>query len=160
MSELLIRPACEDDCRLFWEWANDPDTRQASFSTGFIPWETHVAWFTGRLNDPCYRMYVVAASSGDPVAHVRFELDGDRAVVSITVGPSQRGKGYGRAALRLACAALFASTNAARVDAYIKPGNDASLGAFGQANFIDKGAATIKGQRALYMSLKRPVSQE
>ena len=37
---LHLRPAERKDCRLLWEWANDPATRAAAFSTGTIPGNT------------------------------------------------------------------------------------------------------------------------
>ena len=37
---VALRFATPQDARLLWEWANDPVTRQVSFSTAPIPWTT------------------------------------------------------------------------------------------------------------------------
>lgn len=155
MSKLGIRCACDDDCRRFWEWANDPDTREGSFSPLPIPWETHVAWFADKMGAPDYYMYVVSTASDEPVAHVRFGLEGDRAVVSAVVGPTRRGKGYGAASVRLACATLFSATKTAVVDAYIRPENKKSVHVFTKAGFEEQGIFTVRGHPALHMTLHR-----
>ncbi|MGH9508910.1 MAG: UDP-2,4-diacetamido-2,4,6-trideoxy-beta-L-altropyranose hydrolase, partial [Terriglobales bacterium] len=49
---LRLRRATEQDCRLLWEWANDPDTRANSFSSELIPWDDHQRWFRAKLSDP------------------------------------------------------------------------------------------------------------
>jgi len=36
---LRLRPVCADDCRMIWEWANDPLVRSQSFANDPIPWE-------------------------------------------------------------------------------------------------------------------------
>ena len=50
-SPLRLRPAREDDCRLLWEWANDPETRKASFSSEEILWNDHAAWYAKKLSE-------------------------------------------------------------------------------------------------------------
>lgn len=47
-----IREAAAADAELLYQWANDPDTRRWSFSTGPIPWGGHVEWLDRVLTDP------------------------------------------------------------------------------------------------------------
>ena len=83
--ELELRPATRSDAELLWAWANDPSVRSASFHRGEIPWESHTAWFAGRLARPDCTIYV-AELEGVPVAQVRFEGRGE-AEVAVSVDP-------------------------------------------------------------------------
>jgi UDP-2,4-diacetamido-2,4,6-trideoxy-beta-L-altropyranose hydrolase len=38
---ITLKRATQEDCRLIWKWANDPDVRAASFSSKPIPYDTH-----------------------------------------------------------------------------------------------------------------------
>lgn len=38
---LVLRKVVEDDANFLWLLANDPDVREASFSTAAIPWANH-----------------------------------------------------------------------------------------------------------------------
>lgn len=133
--EPTIRPASAADAELLWTWANDAETRRWSFQSTSIPWETHVAWLEARLADPRTRIFLIGDGSA-PKAVVRFEAGlNDVAVVSIVVDPAERGRGWGTKALRLACRTAVGELGAKRVDAYIKPGNEASIRVFERAGF-------------------------
>lgn len=152
---LFVRPATREDCRLYWEWANEEAVRAASFSSEPIPWSTHVAWFETRVGAPDCRLYLVCEASGDPVAQVRFEIEGEKAVVSISVGAEHRHKGYGLRALELSMERLFSETNVRTFDAFIRPDNEASLRLFERAGYSEARGAIVRGQTAVCMTLSR-----
>src|SRR5207244_3187635 len=87
----------EEDCRLIWEWANDPEARAVSLSSEPIPWETHLKWFATRVNAPGHLFYVAANSHDVLVGQIRYELAGTEAVVSVNLAKEARGRGYGAA---------------------------------------------------------------
>ena len=88
-----------DACRI-WEWANDPITRQQSFSEQtFIPWLAHLQWFETLLMDPM-RWAFVYCEAGAAVAFVRIDVLGNDGVVGINVNPQSRGRGVGARALQ------------------------------------------------------------
>jgi UDP-2,4-diacetamido-2,4,6-trideoxy-beta-L-altropyranose hydrolase len=133
--EPTVRTASPADAELLWTWANDAETRRWSFHSDPIPWETHVAWLYSKLRDPATRIFVVEEGA-TPKAVVRFEArDDDVGVVSIVVDPGERGRGWGTKALRISCPAAVRHLGLRRVDAYIKPGNNASIRAFERAGF-------------------------
>jgi len=68
---LSLRHVRKDDCRLLWEWANDPKVRSASFSENSIPWERHVEWFNSKLNGRNCIFYVAVDNYGMPVGPIR-----------------------------------------------------------------------------------------
>ena len=154
-SGLKLRPAEERDCKLLWEWANDPTVRAASFRQDSIPWEQHVNWFQSRLRDhEGTRIMMAVDSNQTEIGTVRFNLEGDRAMVSINLDKNARGKGYGCAILRMAADEMFRSSAAVAIDAYVKPQNEASQRLFENANFQKYSSMEIiHGEQAVHFVL-------
>lgn len=133
---LRLREAIDEDCRLLWEWANDPVVRAASFRSGPIEWEEHVRWFQDRERAG-RRIYILMDAAQRPIGQVRFDMAAmPEALVDLSVEESLRGRGYGSDGLRLACAHLAKAVPGALVRALIKPDNVASLRTFERAGFI------------------------
>ncbi|MDD4249869.1 MAG: UDP-2,4-diacetamido-2,4,6-trideoxy-beta-L-altropyranose hydrolase, partial [Methanosarcina sp.] len=70
-TSLRVRHARPSDEALLLAWANDPETRQNSFSSDPIPAEKHHCWFRNRLRDleNC-RLYVAETFEGLSVGQV------------------------------------------------------------------------------------------
>ena len=152
---LLLRRAEEGDCRLVWDWANDPDARAVSFSSVPIPWENHVNWFRSRLADPRCIFYIAIDPEGAPVGQIRYEIDGNEAVVSISIDRQCRGKGFGNAIISLASQKLFEVSDVAVIHAYTKPENTASIRAFIKAGYKDVGTSNVHGHEATHLTLQK-----
>ncbi len=154
---LKTRSATEHDCRLLWQWVNDPDVRRWSFMSDSIEWEAHVAWFGRKLADRNCRMYIVMDEADDPIGLVRFDVgDDESGTLTVSIATEWRGRGYGTAALRLASGRFFADTDARRIVAHIKTDNLLSIRAFERAGFTHRSTTQVKGQDALSMILPRP----
>jgi spore coat polysaccharide biosynthesis predicted glycosyltransferase SpsG/RimJ/RimL family protein N-acetyltransferase len=157
-SELIdLRPVRNDDEKLIWEWANDPVVREASFRSDPISWENHRRWFATKITSPSTRIFM-AELEDEPVAQVRFEIDGDSAVISVAVNARLRGRRYSSAILRRACREIFRTTEVNRVIALIKPGNGASQRAFARAGFVRTDDTLEAGQPAAKYFLGRTES--
>jgi UDP-2,4-diacetamido-2,4,6-trideoxy-beta-L-altropyranose hydrolase len=155
---LQLRPVTAADTRLIWEWANAPDVRAVSFSAGTIAWEDHVKWFQARLTNPHCRFWLATDARQQPLGQVRFDLQGPRAVISISLAAAARGKNRGSLLIWTACQKLFRELQAVEtVLAYIKPDNDASIRAFQKAGFEMAAKTEVKGQTASLFELKKPV---
>ena len=150
-----LRLATSEDCRLFWQWANDPVARDASFSSESIPWGEHVKWFETKLHDPCWHCYVYVDWRGLPLGQVRFDTDGNKAEIGVTIDPLFRCRGHGAEAIRLASGRLFGETEVTRIYAHIKQGNTASIHAFTRAGYKKAGVKMMKGQQAIQMILEK-----
>ncbi len=100
---LLVRHARLSDEALLLDWANDPETRQNSFSPDPISAETHRRWFHSLLRDldGC-RLYVVETKEGIPVGQVRFERHDQAWEISYSLAPQFRKRGMGRPLLEAA----------------------------------------------------------
>jgi UDP-2,4-diacetamido-2,4,6-trideoxy-beta-L-altropyranose hydrolase len=153
--DVRLRRTREDDCRMFWEWANDPEVRAMSFSSEPVSWEKHVRWFTSKQVDPSSLLYVATDETSHPIGQVRYQLDRDRAVLSISLTPESRGKGLGKTTLLAATEELFQASPARAIDAFVKPENEPSLRLFDSAGFRREGLATVQGQPAVHFALTK-----
>ncbi len=154
MSELQLRRAIPDDCSLLWEWANDPVTRQMSFSSDPIPWDSHVGWFESKINDPNALLLIAFVDS--EIGQVRFDLeDNTEAVIGVSIAPNQRGMGYGARLIQFGTAEVLRVWQVERVHAYIKPSNIASLRVFEKAGYQDAGIEHYGDHQATHMIFER-----
>jgi spore coat polysaccharide biosynthesis predicted glycosyltransferase SpsG/RimJ/RimL family protein N-acetyltransferase len=150
-----LRRACEEDARLLWEWANDSEVRAVSFSPDPIPWDQHLEWFRARLRSPDCIFFIAVDEGEVPIGQVRFDLNGDEAVISIGLDAKCRGKGYGSAIIERASRRLYQISSARLIHAYVKPDNRASLKVFAKAGFRSTQTKLIRGQPAIDMILSR-----
>ncbi len=153
--ELRLRQVQKDDCQLLWEWANDPNTRAVSFSREPIPWENHVQWLDSRLHDGNCLFYIAVNGEDLPVGQVRFDVDQQIAVISVSVDPRFRGKGYGSTIIRLASRRMLESSGVGTIHAYVKEGNEASIRAFAKGGFSKLRTAIVRDQPAIHFVLRK-----
>jgi UDP-2,4-diacetamido-2,4,6-trideoxy-beta-L-altropyranose hydrolase len=151
---LRLRPVREDDCNLVWEWANEPEVRAVSFSSEPILWEHHLQWFKSKLINPRCIFYIAINSHDVPIGQVRCDLESDEAVVSISIDRKFRNQGYGSSLIKLASQKLFHNLDVTRLNAYIKPGNQASVKAFVKAGFQDMGTTRLRGHQAIHLVIE------
>jgi len=154
-TELDLRPISSDDCRLIFDWANEPSVRNASFSSSPISWETHVAWFERALNDENLVLWIAENNLGIPVGQVRFTLEHHEATISISLDHAHRGKGYGVELIKQASTCILDQYDVNIVHAYIKTDNIGSVQAFANAGFSSAPPVQINNQPALHMTLER-----
>jgi len=152
---IRLRPAKEKDCRQVWEWANEPEVREVSFSQNPIPWDGHVRWFKAKINDPNHIFWIAEDSEGHPVGQVRYDIVGSEAIVFVTLDRRFRGLGYGRAILWLSSQELFDRTKVQIIHAYVKPENQASKRAFVYAWYRPKGLTVVQGHPAIHFMLQK-----
>src|SRR5207253_11507460 len=65
--QVNLRPVRPADCRLLWEWANEPAVRAVSFNPEPIPWDQHQQWFAAKLNDRACIFWIAEDNPGTPV---------------------------------------------------------------------------------------------
>ena len=121
---LQVRHARLSDEGLLLTWANDPETRQNSFSPDPISAETHRRWFRNCLRDldGC-RLYVVETEEGIPVGQVRFERQELAWEISYSLAPHFRRRGLGRPLLEIALSKMRSDYPGALVLGRVKPHN-------------------------------------
>ena len=151
---LFLRAANINDRYLIWKWANDPVTRAQSFTSEYIPWEHHKLWFESNLSNSNLFIYIAINESDLAIGLIRYQKKGKDAIVSITVAPEQRGKGYGSAIIELGTHEMLRVSDVDAIHAYLKPNNKASRRAFVEAGFYLNDEVLIKDQPALHFVLR------
>jgi len=128
--KIFLRTVRMSDAKLLHEWTNDADVRKASFSAKLIPWEEHTAWLHKKLSEDTTRIWIGCDSDDVPTGVIRFEEKNEETILSITVAPSHRGKGFAKELVRLGVLAYLRAFPNAAIHAYVKPENAASAGLF------------------------------
>jgi UDP-2,4-diacetamido-2,4,6-trideoxy-beta-L-altropyranose hydrolase len=149
-SGLRLRSAREDDCRLLWDWVNDPQVRAAAFCSDPIPWERHKTWFASKMKDPNCHILIAQDSEGRTVGQFRVDWRSDReGDIDVSVAPACRGTGNGSVLIDLGTNWVFAERGE-RLHAFVKVENHASRRAFEQAGFANLGEESVHGCRAIH----------
>ncbi len=152
---IKVRKAVESDCEQIYKWANDEDTRAASFNSGPIEWDTHRNWFSQRLQDSNCLLLFCSDDKGKSLGMVRFDLDGDEAIISINLDPNMRGQGLAGFIIIRAIDEMLKRCSIFKVSAFIKPQNHRSAKVFERAGFSEIGPTTINGIRARHYMIDR-----
>ncbi|MBK0403779.1 UDP-2,4-diacetamido-2,4,6-trideoxy-beta-L-altropyranose hydrolase [Adhaeribacter sp. BT258] len=138
-ARLFFRQATLEDATLLFDWANDPEVRRFSFNSEPIPFETHLNWLNGKLKNPD-ALLLIAEINTQPAALLRFDVEGNSALISYQIGAAYRGKGLGHRVLQLGLPVLkkhFAHVSQAI--GYVQPVNVPSVRAFEKAEYKNLG---------------------
>ncbi len=135
MKVIELRRAGGEDCLDLYQWRNSPEVRKLSHNTCEITYEEHVKWFNSSLDNPS-RVIYIALSGGQKIGQIRFDEEMDKtAIISITVKPEERGKGYGTEIIRKGTSRYLLDKGNRRIIAEIKAENAASIRAFEKAGY-------------------------
>ncbi|WP_338875977.1 GNAT family N-acetyltransferase [Spirosoma sp. SC4-14] len=137
---LTYRKAQPSDVQLYFDWANDLETRQQSFNSREIPLETHTAWFTKKLTDPDALLLLFEDEQHKAVGQVRFERKHEtdmpaEIIVGVSVDARVRGQGFASQIITQGCEACKEQWGAVTIHAYIKADNQGSVRSFQKAGF-------------------------
>ncbi|QHV96263.1 GNAT family N-acetyltransferase [Spirosoma endbachense] len=137
---LTCRKAKPADARLYFDWANDPETRRQSFNTTPITLETHTTWFSRKLVSPDALLLVFENETSQAVGQVRFERIPiadmpDEIIVGVSVDVRFRGQGFASQIISQGCQSCKKQWGAITIHAYIRPDNQGSIRSFTKAGF-------------------------
>ena len=116
-----FREAITDEWEVLLKWRNDSATRLNSINTDLITEEDHKKWFFASLNNTKRKIYI-AEDQGTKVGTVRKDVKDNEVVISWTVAPEQRGKGYAKKMVK-----SFTDKLSGNIIAFIKDSNIASI---------------------------------
>ncbi|MBL8825804.1 MAG: UDP-2,4-diacetamido-2,4,6-trideoxy-beta-L-altropyranose hydrolase, partial [Planctomycetaceae bacterium] len=150
-----LRPATLDDLQTLFTWANDTETRRASFRSEAISLDEHTRWLHERLADAPSTIYLASDAQQVPFGAVRFQREADEAIVSVNIAADQRGQQRGTRLIHLACRRYFFEHDVGAIIAQIKRDNEASYQAFRKVGFEFSGETQIHGQSANVLRLAR-----
>jgi RimJ/RimL family protein N-acetyltransferase len=145
---LRMRPAQLHDAELLFSWQQDAQVRRWSFSNGPESFEQHLNWFMQKLVDTESSILICETESGTAVGCVRRDRHGSQEICGLVIDPSFRGRRLASLVLRLAIERWSADDPNKKLDAWIKPENEASRRCFAQAGFVSGGLHSYRGQPA------------
>ncbi|OPX34360.1 MAG: UDP-2,4-diacetamido-2,4,6-trideoxy-beta-L-altropyranose hydrolase [Desulfobacteraceae bacterium 4484_190.2] len=136
--EISLRQAVESDSSKILEWRNALENRKFSFSNTAIPAHEHERWFKKCIADDD-RILLVAEKGRYAIGVLRFDINGDEAVISVYMVPGFHGQGLGVSIIK--AGTTWLSINAPQVNtirAEVLPHNNAARRAFSAAGFTEK----------------------
>jgi len=153
--DIELREVTNDDRELIWLWANDEEARKASYSQHHISWDEHVCWFSYTILRKDIRFYVAENRNKEPFGQIRFVLNNDEAIISLSIARESRFHGYGNVVLTKAIRKVFNESKIRRLVAYVKAENKASAKLFQRAGFCLVEEIFISRARSYKMIMER-----
>lgn len=132
--EITFRVVRREDKDLLLQWRNDPLTWRYFLDARPVDPHEHARWFEKVLAGNGVRQYVVLRGER-PVGQVRYDIQGDQAIVSITIASESRGAGIGADALKKTGEEMFHSTTIERITALVRADNAPSVRVFSRSGY-------------------------
>ncbi|MDF1813673.1 MAG: UDP-2,4-diacetamido-2,4,6-trideoxy-beta-L-altropyranose hydrolase [Verrucomicrobiales bacterium] len=151
---IWLRQATGDDCRLLWEWANDPAVRSASFNQEEIPWEDHVKWFQIRMADEHSRSYIAINENEQAIGQIRFDRVDGRTQIGFSLDFKARGQSLGVDLIKLGTEKFRSEGFRDDLHAWAKSANISSQKAFVRAGYETAGEEEVNGAKANHFVAK------
>lgn len=141
---LTLEFATENDIELYFDWANDTQTRAQSFTSKPILWKEHTQWFTKRIQSSEHVFYKAKISESD-VGQIRYDLTEYNAMINYSVDEDFRGFGIGSLLIEKTIA-LISSYYKEEFDiiGFVKHENIASAKVFRKLGFEEFEASEFK----------------
>lgn len=98
--EDILRYATYEDMDLLFQWANDTEVRNNSFSSARITYEEHKEWYGKLMERKDARQYIFL-HDGAAVGQIRIETEAGIGTISYSICKEYRGMGYGTKILQL-----------------------------------------------------------
>ena len=102
---LYLRPASMEDAGLLYVWRNETECRRNSVNTGYIEYDSHCKWLSGRLSSGCCSIFICMREHGggyEPVGQARVGYNMARCgEISYSIDAAYRCNGYGTRMLGL-----------------------------------------------------------
>ena len=135
--EIFSRLATQNDCRILFEWRNDPQIRNFQFDSSPIEFDSHKQWFADSLASDTRTILIFEDVNQVRVGQTRFDKEGQVAKISVIVAPQMRNLGLGTHMIVNACYYYFENFDVKVIVAEVFKQNLASKAAFTKAGFLE-----------------------
>ncbi len=150
-----LRSAADVDSQKVFDLSNDPVVRSQSINSNTIDPDDHKKWFAEKIKKEDYIFLLAFDRKNNFIGQVRFDINKDDAVVSISIVNKFRGKGFSKNILKEACTKIFSEKDISTITAYILPDNIASINGFKSAGFILSDESIINEKQFLKFILNK-----
>ncbi len=117
--------------------------------------EKHKRWYEFWIESPYYLIYVLKDINRKIIGQIRYEIDGEIAIISIYIEKEKRGKGLGKYFLEETMMGLAADKKEVKlIVAYILEENQNSLNMFSSFGFLGGEKAGFNGIEHLIYTKK------
>lgn len=135
---ITLRPSTLEDCKSVHEWRNMEINRRYSFVSEPIEYGEHEKWFREVLASE-NRELLIAEVNDRPLGVIRYDIEGNEALLSVYLVPGMHGQGLGSHLIRMG--SRWLSENHPKVEkilAQVLPSNTAARKVFMSAGFKEK----------------------
>jgi UDP-2,4-diacetamido-2,4,6-trideoxy-beta-L-altropyranose hydrolase len=145
-----------DDANTVYQWANDPLARENSYNKEPINYNNHLVWFNQKINSQSSKFYIFYNEEKQKTGFVRLDLNDNLsdAIISIVVDANQRGRGYSKQMIEMACEEYLNSNLGAVITAYVFKTNLQSYKSFLNAGFVPESEKVVN-EIASYILIKK-----
>lgn len=135
--KIQIRKLRKEDCKVIYNWRNDPVSRSMFMDSNIVAYSDHKNWLSKAINDP-YKALYIGEINEEKIGITRFDINKENttADVSININPLMRSRGLGKILL-IKSIEKFDNKNIKTLTARIKYNNIASKKIFEYAGFIE-----------------------
>ncbi len=154
---LRLREAQLDDCELFFEWVNDLEVRKNALNSKNIYWNEHKSWFEKAMSSlSSVKLFVGIDENDEAVGQIRFEKDGVKAVIDISVDSRFRQQGLGKQLLEQGIKRIEEFwQDVSFIEAVVKIGNASSQRLFEAGGFKKSPDKNANGFHRFALKLRR-----
>jgi RimJ/RimL family protein N-acetyltransferase len=133
---MKLRRAKIEDALILYNWSNDLVTRSNSYNKNTISLEEHLNWFNIKINNENCFFYMFENEQNSLIGAVRIEkTEQHKSIISITVAPEERGRGYASEMIIMATEDYKKNNPNDVIYAYIFTSNISSFKAFTNARY-------------------------
>ena len=131
----MINEVSQKEVMQLFEWVNDNDVRFWSFNSYRITFEEHSKWFSEKLADENYLMYIFKIGI-NPIGLVRLEKINEKVILSYLLDYKFRGNGYAVKTIKLAINSSRVFCSNLDIFAFTKSKNIASIKTLERSGFF------------------------
>lgn len=135
----VLRPAQTDDFTAYFRLKSDPDNIAWTGHREPPRWDNLSRFFAAALSERQKRIYIVEAAH-IPIGYAYADDLGGSFETAIGIDSRHAGQKAGRTVIAILAQTLAVERSAARIEAWIYPGNMASIRAYESAGFVRDGS--------------------
>ena len=142
----LMSKAEKDDIIGIYNLLHRDFIKKYSKNSEKFEWERHKKWYEFWLKSPYYLIYVLKDLKGKIIGQIRYELDGELAIINIYLAKENRKKGIAKIFVKESIEELsFEKNHLKLVVAYVLEENKRSQNLFLNLDFLFDGKKIVDG---------------